>query len=90
MNFVLVCLIQPNETFLSNYLNIYRTDLCEICRIGRTLAVDKRSGVIFSSSQGTGGSVAEWLACWTQAQMGLGSNRSHNGVGLLPDSVVAA
>jgi len=23
-----------------------------------------------------GGSVAEWLACWTQAQEGLGSNRS--------------
>jgi len=23
-----------------------------------------------------GGSVAEWLACWTQAQQGLGSNRS--------------
>ena len=22
-----------------------------------------------------GGSVAEWLACWTQAQKGLGSNR---------------
>ena len=28
-----------------------------------------------------GGSVAEWLACWTQAQKGLGSNRSRNAVG---------
>jgi len=28
-----------------------------------------------------GGSVAEWLACWTQAQMGLGSNRSRDAVG---------
>jgi len=28
-----------------------------------------------------GGSVAEWLACWTQAQKGLGSNRSHDDVG---------
>ena len=27
------------------------------------------------------GSVAEWLACWTQAQKGLGSNRSHDAVG---------
>ena len=27
-----------------------------------------------------GGSVAEWLACWTQAQKGLGSNRSRNAV----------
>ena len=28
-----------------------------------------------------GGSVAEWLACWTQAQKGLGSNRSSDAVG---------
>ena len=28
-----------------------------------------------------GGSVAEWLACWTQAQKGPGSNRSHDSVG---------
>ena len=27
-----------------------------------------------------GGSVAEWLACWTQAQKGPGSNRSRNWV----------
>ena len=25
-----------------------------------------------------GGSVAEWLACWTQAQKGPGSNRSRD------------
>jgi len=28
-----------------------------------------------------GGSVAEWLACWTHAQKGLGSNRSRDVVG---------
>jgi len=28
-----------------------------------------------------GGSVAEWLACWTQAQKGLGSNRGRDAVG---------
>jgi len=27
-----------------------------------------------------GGSVAEWLACWTQAQKGSGSNRSRDAV----------
>ena len=27
------------------------------------------------------GSVTEWLACWTQAQQGLGSNRSRDAVG---------
>ena len=29
----------------------------------------------------SGGSVAEWLACWTQAQKGLGSIRSRDAVG---------
>jgi len=28
-----------------------------------------------------GGSVAEWLACWTQAQKGPGSNHSRDAVG---------
>jgi len=28
-----------------------------------------------------GGSVAEWSACWTQAQKGPGSNRSRDAVG---------
>ena len=28
-----------------------------------------------------GGSVAEWLACWTRAQKGPGSNRSRDAVG---------
>ena len=28
-----------------------------------------------------GGLVAEWLACWTQAQKGPGSNRSRDSVG---------
>jgi len=27
------------------------------------------------------GLVAEWLVCWTQAQKGPGSNRSHDAVG---------
>jgi len=29
-----------------------------------------------------GGSVAEWLACWTQVQKGLSSNRSRYAVSL--------
>ena len=32
-------------------------------------------------SVANGGSVAEWLACWTQAQKGPGSNRSRDAVG---------
>jgi len=33
------------------------------------------------SNGNMGGSVAEWLACWTQAQKGPGSNRSRDAVG---------
>jgi len=36
---------------------------------------------ISSSTLKRGGSVAEWLACWTQAQKGPGSNRSRDAVG---------
>ena len=35
----------------TNYLNIYQTDLHEICRFGRTLAVGERSEVSFSILQ---------------------------------------
>ena len=36
------------------YVNIYLTDLYEICRICRTLAVHERSDVIFRSLKGRG------------------------------------
>jgi len=35
----------------------------------------------FAESSAYGGSVAEWLACWTQAQKGQGVNRSREAVG---------
>jgi len=41
-------------------------------------------GFHFSDKLGMGwlgGSVAEWLACWTQTQKGLGSNRSRDALG---------
>ena len=34
-----------------------------------------------STFSNVGGSVAEWLACWTQAQKGPGSDRSRDAVG---------
>ena len=34
-----------------------------------------------NSAIALGVSVAEWLACWTQAQKGLGSNCSRDAVG---------
>ena len=35
----------------------------------------------FGVHMDAGGSVTEWLACWTQAQNGLGSNRCRDAVG---------
>ena len=34
-----------------------------------------------STAKSKGGSIAEWLACWTQAQKGPGSNRSRDAAG---------
>jgi len=33
------------------------------------------------TKQSVGGSVADWLVCWTQAEKGPGSNRSRDAVG---------
>ena len=38
-------------------------------------------GVFQPPSLSMGGSLAEWLACWYQAQKGLGSNHSRDAVG---------
>ena len=40
-----------------------------------------KSSDFIESTTEQGGSVAEWLACWTQAQKGPGSNRSRDAVG---------
>jgi len=39
------------------------------------------TGVYLLGQKVKGGSVAEWLVCWTQAQKGPGSNRSRDAVG---------
>jgi len=39
-------------------------------------------GIFAKAVHAKGGSVAEWLACWTQAQKGPGSNRSRDAVGV--------
>ena len=44
-------------------------------------AIGVRVFVVFVFARFVFGSVAEWLACWTQAQKGLGSNCSRNAVG---------
>ena len=49
----LLFLILSSAFCQTNYLNIYRTDLHEICTIVRPLAVDELFEVIFSIPQGT-------------------------------------
>ena len=44
---------------------------------GKYISSPVFSGILLTA----GGSVAEWLACWTQAQKGPGSNRSRDAVG---------
>jgi len=41
----------------------------------------KESQSMTGDNVDAGGSVAEWLACWTQAQKSPGSNRSRDAVG---------
>jgi len=50
---------------------------CDVTR-RRTGLLTPRSVVGYSAR---GSSVAEWLACWTRAQKGPGSNRSRDAVG---------
>jgi len=42
-----------NDSCQTSYINIYRADLHQICRVGRTAAVNERPEVSFSTPQGT-------------------------------------
>ena len=42
-----------NDSLQTNYLKIYRIDLCQIFRVGRIMAVDDRPEISFTISQGT-------------------------------------
>ena len=48
--------------------------------LGRLLA-ETNSWNLHTVHSNRGGSVAEWLACWTQAQKGPVTNRSRDAVG---------
>ena len=52
-------------------------------RVSLLLSQDRAYGTVYTGYYKTwpGGSVAEWLACWTQTQGPIGSNRSRDGVG---------
>ena len=52
-----------------------------LLQVGQLYHSDSIAAICGFVVQLKGGSVAEWLACWTQAQKGLGSNRSRDAVG---------
>ena len=50
-------------------------------QLRRRLTLQASNSRIAQLLRSLGGSVAEWLACWTRAQKGPGSNRSRDAVG---------
>ena len=74
------------KSFGANLMDLVCRDACDGHNVGRvgvfiTVACNCNRVVCIVSPTGRGGSVAEWLACWTQAQKGPGSNRSRDAVG---------
>ena len=67
----------PRGTLLSNSVPSWSVPWTDI---GTHTSIPD-SWVSLATYQLQGGSVTEWLACWTQAQKGPGSNRSHDAVG---------
>jgi len=55
--------------------------LCHCVLYQRRRLEERVRFIAAPTRQRAGGSVAEWLACWTQAQYGPGSNRSCDAVG---------
>ena len=50
--FLFIFFVILNDFCQTNYLNIYRADLRQICRDGRTVAVDKGLKLVFRSLKG--------------------------------------
>jgi len=63
--------VNDQSTGLAGYLSV--TSACVLPCSG---VYKMGSGFQLYVPTHMGGSVAEWLACWTQAQKGMGSNRS--------------
>jgi len=42
-----------NNSFQSNYVNIYRIEFRQVCTVGRTMAVDAQSELVFRSLKGS-------------------------------------
>jgi len=45
-----VCVCVSYFLFLDQHLKIYRTDLCQVCSVGKTTAADDRSEISFSTT----------------------------------------
>jgi len=65
--YVLLPFLIFTDSFQTNYLNIYRTDPRQICRVVRTVAVDDQFEISFSIAQGT----LLWQSIWLYLQNGV-------------------
>jgi len=70
---------QSDNAVLAMLLCKQLSDCSTASGVQRELLVHGRV-VIVDHLPSVGGSVAEWLACWTQVQNSLGSNRSRDAV----------
>jgi len=64
-----------------DYLPLFVVSNCRQMALKPNRQLLMGSAFNFHQVASSGGSIAEWLACWTQAQKGLGSNRSRDAVG---------
>jgi len=69
---------EPAQESGQRYVNGAPCDAA-ICQNSLTARVT--SGLLHDYNNLWSGSIAEWLACWTQAQKGPGSNRSRDTFG---------
>jgi len=86
---VVICLEQGADLHMAQRISLPLTVSCfSKIQIGFTFLVPAHLGSLGKRAVkrvcvyyvNEGGSVAEWLACWTQAHYGLGSNHSRDAV----------
>jgi len=71
----LVSGLRQKRVYLSSFLRYYR-----FINVRASFRPNHDASFSFDKQLHRGGSVAEWLACWIQAQKGPGSNRSRDAV----------
>jgi len=53
-----------NDSFQTNYLNIYQTDICQMCRVGRIVASSKMTYIVSSGALNSTPINQFWRSIW--------------------------